>query len=1089
LNRPSDMAAREKIQFDLDTTFLVEAGAGSGKTTSLVGRMLQLIRSGQAVMSEIAAITFTNKASDELRERFRLALERENSKGSSGSGEEQERIEIALRHMDQCFIGTIHAFCGMMLRERPVESGLDPAFIELDDEQEKAFQAVCWEDYLLQLRITGQERQLEELLQLGVDVITLRCAYECVSLFSDVHIVTDPSVQKPDFDRIRLSLFPLAEDAYAYIPSTEPEKGWDVLQKLVRETKQHGKYRSIEDEFAMLRMARRFERKLSVTQNRWTDKNKAKELCDRFQEWQIQVLLPFLEDWREYLYPKLIHFVLPAVHYSKQRRQKAGLVSFQDLLEKATDMLREHADVRSCFAKRYRRLLIDEFQDTDPIQAEMMFLLAGDEGKADIKDWRRLEPRPGSLFIVGDPKQSIYRFRRADISIYNEVKEKVAACGELLTLSSNFRSIDAIGQFVNETFAAKLPPSATEEQAGFVRMGTQRPDPLPDDATEYGVRSLMYPKITGGKQKVAEADAERVAAYISWACSNGHLRIQEQDAHTRQWVYRDAVPGDFLILLKTKEFLHVYEEELDRYGIPADTAGSAALYKEMLVIAELTAVLQDSTDHVALLAVLRGLLFGISDRALYAYRQEGHNFSYDEAPELSKCSAAAKPVAEALLILKQYMDWTTQLPAMAALLKILEDCVVLTYAAAQEAGATRAGSILRLLHLLQDQPEAVGSWSALSERLRQSVQGKGLETMSLLAGGSGAVRIMNLHKAKGLEAPVVFLACPCGESDHDAKQYINRMSSPAEGYFTITKKLYQFQEEVIAQPPGWTAMSERERLYMNAERDRLLYVAATRAKQLLVISLYPDQPDLCPWSPLVKSEDEQVPELVMMEQAPLPRQIYTGDPQLEELERSLTDRREAISQVSYKRVSVTALTKNAGVAPEWSAEGRGQAFGSLVHRCLEMIGTGAVDAAELEEYMSYLAEQEGVALEWIPVAAAMIRQVTEGELWQRSLNAKQRLHEVSLHLLKETKNASAANEEQAEQLYVRGIIDYVFEEEDGWVIVDFKTDVFESEQEADFVRFYRPQVQVYAEEWSRTFGCSVKETGLYFLQHQKYVPL
>ncbi|MCK9858322.1 UvrD-helicase domain-containing protein [Paenibacillus sp. ATY16] len=1084
MSRPSDYVARERIQLDLDTTFLVEAGAGSGKTTSLVGRMLQLIRSGKAVMSEIAAITFTNKAADELRERFRLALEREGRKGSLG--EEQERIHHALRHVNECFIGTIHSFCGMLLRERPIESGLDPDFVELDEPLEEEFRGLCWEEYLLHLRVTGQESQLEELLNLGVDVVTLRSAYEDVSKYSDVHIGIDPSVQRPDFDRIRLSLFPLVDAAYPYIPTTEPEKGWDALQKVVRHTKRNERYMNFEeDEFALLRMAKRFERKLSVTQNRWTDKKKAKELNERFQEWQIQVLFPFLEDWREYLYPKFISFILPAVQYCKQRRQSAGLVSFQDFLEKATAMLREHAEVRTYFAKRYRRLLIDEFQDTDPIQAEMMFLLAADEMEADIQDWKKVQPRPGSLFIVGDPKQSIYRFRRADISIYNEVKDKVAACGELLTLSSNFRSVDVIGQFVNDTFLDKFPVSATEVQAGFVHMDTQTVDPQ-EEASLYGVRTLTYPKISGGKQKTAEADAEQIAAYISWACSNGNLRIQEKDTRTGQFIYRHAVPGDFLILTKTKEFLHLYEEELDRYGIPADTAGSAALYYEMLVIAELTAVLQDSTDNVALLAVLRGMLFGISDSALFAYRQAGYKFSYYLVPELNNCSLEEKPVAEALLKLRQYKEWTKQYPAMAALIMILEDCGLLTYAAVQEAGATRAGSILRLVHLLQTQPDVVGSWAALSERLRQLVQGKGPETMSLIAGSSGAVRIMNLHKAKGLEAPVVFLACPCGESDHDAKQYINRMSSPAEGYFTITRKQYQFQEEIIAQPPGWTAMSERERLFMNAERDRLLYVAATRAKQLLVVSLYPSQPDLCPWSPLVDSKDEHVPELMVMKQNPSPRPIYTGEPRLEELEQDLSNRRDAIGQESYKRVSVTALTKSAGSAPEWSSEGRGQAFGSLVHRCLEMIGTGAIEASELEPYIAYLAEQEGVALDWIPIASAMIRQVTEGDLWKRSLNAKQRLHEVTLYL---SKQLDEANGSLGEQLYVRGVIDFLFEEEDGWVIVDFKTDVFESEQEADFVRFYKPQVQVYAEEWNKTFGYPVKEMGLYFLQHQKYVKL
>ena len=157
-------------------------------------------------------------------------------------------------------------------------------------------------------------------------------------------------------------------------------------------------------------------------------------------------MLPFLQEWREYLYPKLIAFVRPAIAYCQERRLSAGRLNFQDLLMETAKLLRSHREVRTYFAQKYQRILVDEFQDTDPVQAELIFLLTGaSESILEDLDWRQLKPRPGSLFLVGDPKQSIYRFRRADISIYNEVKARIRECGAVLKLTSNFRSVPSIG--------------------------------------------------------------------------------------------------------------------------------------------------------------------------------------------------------------------------------------------------------------------------------------------------------------------------------------------------------------------------------------------------------------------------------------------------------------------------------------------------------------------------------------------------------------------------------------------------------------------------------------------------------------------
>ncbi|SDT10618.1 ATP-dependent helicase/nuclease subunit A [Paenibacillaceae bacterium GAS479] len=1207
-----DALARERIVRDLETTFLIEAGAGSGKTTSLIGRMLALIETGSARAGEIAAITFTRKAADELKTRFRLELERRIRSASVEPGEPLARLQQALREADRCTVATIHSFCGQLLRERPVEAGLDPQFRELDDDEAEAFLHAAWDDYLLQRTTSGVQRaaatvitaaaavaqqqagdaaepaaavaeqqvgdaaepawavsqqqegdasepaaavaqqqerdaaelaaavaeqqtgdtaepastptpSLAELNSLGIHVEDLRQVYLRACEYRDVTVVTNPT-PRPDFDLIRLSLPPMLEEAVAYIPSQKPDKGWDALQELVRDGRNLIRLHGLNDDLHVLELAKRFEKKLNVTQVRWTDKEKAREFRDRFQHWQITVLQPFLSSWREHIYPLALRFVLPAVEHAAQLRSERGLLDFQDLLMRAAALLREHAEVRAFFSERYTRLFVDEFQDTDPIQAELMFLLTGADPEQ--SDWRRAVPKPGSLFVVGDPKQSIYRFRRADISIYNGVKARMAVCGEVLQLVSNFRSVQAIGRFVNYEFNSRFPRTETEQQAAFVKMATTAPDPSDRKRALHGVHTITISKLPGGKEAIAEEDAERVATYIAWACK-GNLLIQERGQGGL--TLRKAEPGDFLILLKRREFIQLYAEKLELYGVPSVTSGSAARFEEIGVLALLAQSLSDPDDRIALLAVLKGMLFSASDNALYHYKMEGFPLTYRYLPERTEVSEIAMPTYVALERLAAYAaEVRGNTPALSVLLRIMEELGLLPLAAVRTSGSMRAGTIVKLLHQLQEDPLACGSWSELSARLAALASENGTECGELFAGRRSAVQVMNLHKAKGLEAPVVLLACPAGEFDHDASEHVDRVSGEeAKGYFTITRRV-GYQDEMIAHPPGWTELAERERLFLNAEKERLLYVAVTRPKQLLIVSRYPDRPAIDPWSPLesslVDARELHIPEL----EPAAPEQYNAWHDQVAE-DRAAQQLLTRLARPTYRTASVTELAKSGQAQPPRPAEGRGMAFGSTVHRCIELLGQGQ-PLAGLEPRIRLIAEEEGMDAVLLPEVRLMLEQVLAHPLWQRAGAARRRVHELALrtvrnaHSLTDDVDAHAGTNAEAraaaaltnaeeqlsladsvleapaaprfsltshnpDTLHLKGVIDFLFEEEDGWVIVDFKTDIFEPGDEALFTAFYRPQVEAYGQELERSFGLKVKETGLYFLHTNKYAAL
>lgn len=1063
-NIEQDQRARDRILNELTTTFIVEAGAGSGKTTSLVGRIINLIRSGNANIHNIAAITFTKKAASELLERFRIKLEQEIRTVQSDA--ERNMLQDAMRNINQIFIGTIHSFCGGLLRERPIEAKLDPTFTEMDELQSKEFRNTSWDQYI-------EDHPLEELAQFQINVEDLRSVFHRVAQYEDVEIVMQ-EVERPDFDIVRLSLPSMLVQAARYIPTTAPEKDWDGLQKLIIQAQLLLKHKGLEDDMDVLSLAKLFDKTLGVTLNRWTDNQMAKQIKEQFMDWKITVLGPFLQHWREYLHPKLIEYVKPAIKYCREQRIQAGMLDFQDLLMKATELLREHHGVRTYFSKRYTHLLVDEFQDTDPIQAEMMLLLTGtDLGE---RNWKKQLPRAGSLFIVGDPKQSIYRFRRADISTYNFVKQRIAMCGDVLQLTRNFRSVQAIGDYVNNAFETKFASigEQSDQQTAYVRMLMNLSNPK----AVHGVFTMTHPKVDYDRKiEIADLDSERIARYIAWAC-NHNLKIQDKDDNSDEFFLRDAVPSDFMILLKRREFISLYAKKLEKYGVAADTSGSQADFVELRALAMLVNFLNDQTNRIPLLAVLRGMFFGVSDDQLFHYRREVGYLSLYPLPKLEALSKKAIPVLNSLRKLSLYANWVRSLPAFTAFAQIVEDIGLIQYVASSETGAIRSGTLVKILQIIQQDKFACEDWDALTHTIENLLESNDVEGTSLFAGGDHAVRIMNLHKAKGLEAAVIFLACPCGNSDHDAESYIDRLAEPASGYFTISRPKDKFNDEIIGQPVEWTSLSEKERGYMHAEADRLLYVAVTRAKQLLIVSRYPSRIAIDPWSELGNSLKIKL-ELNDVEIEPFDKEKLLIAPDSMMSLQPWRDWMTSGFEPTYHSTTITEqMNARNEIKLQRSAEGRGAAFGTLVHRLIEAAGQG-MTLQQIALYAKSIAKEEALDANWIDDSLTTVTALTKSSVWQRGLKAKQKYHEFSYMVGKR----DGANKD----ILTKGVIDYLFEEEDGWVLVDFKTDTYEDEHEQSFINYYKTQVMAYVQELEQSFHLKVKEAGLYFVSKEKYV--
>jgi ATP-dependent helicase/nuclease subunit A len=1078
-----DRDARLKITAGLDRTFLVEAGAGSGKTKSLIDRMIALIAGGKCRIETLAAVTFTRKAAAELRGRFQTELERAAAVKETHL-ETRERLGVALRNLERCFTGTIHSFCARLIRERPVESGIDPEFVEMEELDDAVFREERWRDYLAKVRLEDEGGVLKGLDDVGLVPEDLENAFASLALYPEVGIKPG-SEAPPDFKKLRKRLEGFLGGARKAIPSEAGPNGFDKLQGLMRRCFLRERNLGFDDPRVLMETCEVLHGGGGITQKCWRSKDEAKAFAEAFEVFRTDIVVPGIREWREFRYGKALTLLRPALEFLAGARRKESRLNFQDQLMLAALLLRDNPEVRSYFAKRYTHILVDEFQDTDPVQAEVLLYLAGEDREE--RDWRKVKPRPGGLFLVGDPKQSIFRFRRADIDTYNMVKERIEASGgEVLYLTANFRSLKPLADWVNPLFKGAFPSNGDRYQAGFAPIETMREGV---DRAWEGLYKITIPRVARNSQHpIAAYDAGVIADWIAWACA-GNVRLARTDEEKRRGVDEKARPEDFLILFRYKKNMSDYARAFEKMGIPFEITGSDAFAKsgEVQEILNLVHALRDPENSVDTVAVLRGTFFGLSDDELYRFRKRGGRFSMLVA-DPAGVEGTALPrgrVADALRKMREWWAWTRRLPISAALERVFEDSGILPYMAASEMASSKAGNIALLLDMLRAE-EASGrsSFAEITAFLGKAVDETEIEEMSLTPGRTDAVRLMNLHKAKGLEAPVVFLANPVGVKEHEADRHITRTGDAPEGFFVLRKKKGPYRFEMLAQPLGWEAAGEEEGLYAQAEEMRLMYVAATRAKNLMIVSTYGGELSAKEaWRTL----DERlggVPELERAPEAAAARKIKV-DVTEEERERGaeeISKRKAAARAEGYGRIAVTSLAKNDENRPERDLRGQGMGWGRAVHRVLEALGKGTLvrgESGETRKRFDLAVENvlaaEDIGLEEKPLFVALVDSIVGSEFWARVLRAEKKLFEVPFAIRMDGPGAPAV------PTVLSGAIDLVFLEKGGWVIVDYKTDIV-TERLEEFVEYYRPQVKVYCRFWEEATGGPVKEAVLYFVR-------
>ena len=843
----SDADARRIIGEQIDATLVVEAAAGTGKTTELVNRILAVIEQGRAAVPEIVAVTFTEKAAGELKLRLRQRLE--DRRRAAVDGEIAARLEHAVQHLEEAHVSTIHGFCADLLRERPVEARVDPLFRVLTEAQaERLFAAAfdTWFQAHLEAPPEGMRRSLRrpgrtprpgDADEDGPMERLRRAGFE-LTQWRDFEA---PWTREP-FDRAGMAAGIVAQVHALADLSASPSYAGDNLyvdtapvRRLSRELRARpgeADLDGLEAQLVDLRKNRDFTRARKGSGAGYGKGVTRAQVLDA-----RSALMASLEEFRvraDADLAALLHGeLLSCVANYESLKAKEGALDFLDLLLRARNLVVASAEVRGHFQRRFKRIFVDEFQDTDPLQAELLLLLASaDAGET---DWTRVRPVPGKLFIVGDPKQSIYRFRRADVGVYQRVRDQLVAAGAMpLELHRSYRAVPGIQRMVNAAFAPVMDGDREALQARYMPLEPSRSD----HPGQPAVVVLPVPRPYGHRYVAArEIEAslpDAVGAYIDWLVNRSGWTVTERrDPRLRVPIEARHVCILFRRFVSFGEDVtRPYVDALEARGVPHLLVGGRAFHgrDEIETLRAALMAVEWPDDQLSVFATLRGALFALGDADLLEYHHLAGRFHPFRIPD--NLPERLAPVREALAFVAALHRQRNRKPVADTVGALLDYTRAHVGFVLRHGGEQALANVLHVAELArQYELEGGMSFRGFVDTLQAEASAGQAAEAPILEEGSDGVRLMTVHKAKGLEFPVVVLA-----------DITARLTPWEAGRFIDST-----QRRAALRIGGWSPkdLLDHADLELRRERregERVAYVAATRARDLLVVPAVGDEP-------------------------------------------------------------------------------------------------------------------------------------------------------------------------------------------------------------------------------------------------------
>lgn len=817
-----------------------EAGAGTGKTSALVTRIVNLLLSDEISPENIVAVTFTVAAASELRQRVREALELRRLKlVDEGDTQSVAQIIESIESLDSAFIGTIHSFAQSLLTERPIEAGLPPVFEVSDPVQSEQSFDQAWSEWLeivldepafqaavINLQMLGLHDPLKHLYDLALE---FRANYDLVEATVPL-AASSGDIDLADHLKSIQSDFNQAINYAEYCD--DPEDGMnsflsEKIAPLVRTVSEALAADSTPEHIIALTQIPEFKVGRTGRVGNWRETPAGDKALVEVRNLLLAARATAVtarEIVGEQALVTAANRVADMVLRFSDSQREAGVVDFQDLLVLSCRMLEQNSGVRSDFQQRYTRILIDEFQDTDPLQLKLAILLSSTSGT--------LTPDPGRLFVVGDPKQSIYRFRRADLTQLSTLVQSLKSNHK--NLSHNYRSHRSVLDWVNQIFE---PWFNTWSQDSAYRVQADY-ESLEAGLDVYEETEQPRVAVTGDDSfsnvdEAREAEAKEIARLAVSVGSGGWTVTQRGDS-SRNSTYRDLA-----VLFPRRAVLPYLEREFVANGVPYVLEGQTALFESQSIrdLTNCLAAIDDPTDQVAIVASLKSVVWGFSDQDLYDWAKNGRKFDY--ASEIGKVddedSPGARRIRTALEELRE-LHATRHLHTTADLLELVVRDRRLRELSVLINGDENGIRLVDLFIEMSRNMQNVGTGSVrefVRWVERQMESGSTVAEGALTNSEINAVRVMTIHASKGLEFPIVAVTGLQADASGSKNQ---SLISEYAGIPELSISLGA--GELGIRTANHELMKERDLEAAKAEHARLAYVAATRARDHLVVSVH-----------------------------------------------------------------------------------------------------------------------------------------------------------------------------------------------------------------------------------------------------------
>lgn len=839
-----DQQARNRCVTDLDSNLVIEAAAGTGKTTLMSCRVAMLLAEGREP-STIAAITFTEASASDLGKRIhgivdelladRVPPELRAALPTGLSADQKQALTAAADRLNELTTTTIHSFCQQIIVDNAVEAGLDPGIKVADEMAADAMFDQAFSDWLTKALSSGSaidrpvvvlaeddptdvERQLRDLAKVRRQYRRAAPPTPNLSLRPDIDLtdaidafarwVANHPFDKrtndlaDEFDRLRVH----------YDGTLAGDVEFDTLWRMAHPPRIFAmKWRSFDFEaYQRLGAWKKVQGEDGVRLN-----DEVTALYDAVRA----TFLSLLAHVGSCMIWQLSRSMQAALDDYDNIKQRAAVMDFDDLLEHARNLVMGNPQVRNNVAARYRHILIDECQDTDILQIEILFAIAAEEP---VSDWRQAQLRPGALFLVGDPKQSIYRFRNADIAAYRAARDLVLRqpTGALVEITANFRSRRAIVDFVNANFVDVFDGGA---QPAYVHLQSTVED------GEIPVPNVV--RLTIGEEDESPAELRAMeAAAVGALCEQmiGRLPVREGAASVRP-----ARAGDIALLAAGHTELWRYERELEGRRIPvASQAGKALMRRqETQDVLALLRTLADPTDKLAFGALLRGPLVGLTDQELLDIIADLGDWENGRPPDLSLFTDASRisnTYARSTIEILQALRRRSSVVTPSQMLAEAIEALLARPALAARHGNRNARAFANLDALIDmGRRYSVFGLASFVEDLQQQWERTDIVQEGRSDSVDDAVQIVTMHNCKGLEWPIII---PVGTATN--------FRGPSPFIYQPAHNSLHWVIGGVAPASLGEARIEEER-QQGYERQRMWYVVCTRARDLLVVPHLP----------------------------------------------------------------------------------------------------------------------------------------------------------------------------------------------------------------------------------------------------------